>query len=292
MGIILLLGLAWFQESKAQFEEGEGDSSRQKAPITSADTILALSFDTAATPWFHYPYWTASADTLPTQMGLLQQVREKDADLWMAGILVIALSIIGFVRTIFQRYFRSLFQAVVNMKQAKQIYEEQVSALSFSAFVLNINFLLTISLFLYLFVQELMFPFPFEQLKGYGLMLGIAIVLYFVRYVSLKGLYFLFPQLEEVDFYNFHFFLVNKIAGIVLIPFLFIIAFSGSLAASIAFYSSAGLLAILLVVHFGRGVIVSRRYWQNDVFHFFLYICTLELAPSLVIIKSLNALFA
>ncbi|PSR02520.1 MAG: hypothetical protein BRD50_07225 [Bacteroidetes bacterium SW_11_45_7] len=291
-GIILILCLAWFREARAQFEEGGGDSSRQKVPVTSADTILALPFDTVATPWFRYPYWTASADTLPTKMGLIQQLKEKDSNLWIAGVLVIALLIIGFVRTVFQRYFRSLFQAIVNMKQAKQIYEEQVSGLSFSAFVLNINFLLTMSLFLHLIVQELMIPFPFDRLKGYALIFGIAMGLYLVRYISLKGLYFLFPQLQEADFYNFHFFLVNKIAGIVLIPFLFLIAFSGSLPALIAFYGSGALLAILLFVHFGRGVIVSRKYWQNDVFHFFLYLCVLELAPSLVIIKSLNALFA
>lgn len=290
LGFVFLLGLAGLCDSKAQLIQ-DRDTSEPKGPITSADTVLALPLDTAVTPWFHYPYWTSSADTFTNETGLIQQVIDRKSHLWMAGILIVALLIVGFVRTIFQRYFRSLFQAVLSMKQAKQLYEEQGAAMPFSAFLLNINFLLTVSLLIYLFLQDMNIAFPFQQFKGYALIVSISVVLYFFRYVSLKALYFLFPQLVEVDFYNFHFFLVNKIGGVVLIPFLFLVAFSSNMPASIAFYSSGGLLAILLIIHFGRGVLASKNYWQNDVLHFFIYICTLELAPSIVIIKSLNVLF-
>lgn len=267
------------------------DSAPPQEPLTSADTVFAHSFDTAVTPWFHPPYWAASADSFTTGEGMLQPVREPETKLWIAGVLLIALLIVGFVRVAFQRYVRSLFGAVFSMKLTEQLYDEQDQMLPFSAFALNINFLLTIGLLIFLILQQLpILPEP-KGIRGYAVVLGIVSGLYFLRYLSMKALYFLFPHLEEVNFYNFHFFLLHKVAGIVMIPFLFLLTFSGEPIATIAIYGIVVIALFLLLLNYTRGFVISKQYWQNDVFHFFLYICTLEIAPSIVIYKSFYSLF-
>ena len=267
------------------------DSTSFQENLTSADTTLALSFDSASTPWFAYPYWVAQADTLTTRTGLLQPMVERDSKLWIAGILLLSLIIIGFVRVMFQRYVRTLFKALFNLKLASQLYEEQEMTMPFSAFALNINFLITVSLFIFLLLQQFsLTPVP-NAIKGFGIVLGIVSGLYLLRYLSLKVLYALFPHLEEVNFYNFHFFLLNKVAGIAVLPFLFLMSFSGDLPEMISLYTVSGILALLLLLNYARGILISKKYLQNDVFHFFLYICTLEIVPSIVVYKSFDTLF-
>lgn len=287
-GVLLILLVALPLPMKSQTREhhvSPGDSV-----IAQWDTTLALSFDTAATPWFHQPYWSSSIDSFTTQTGLLQPLQKRDNRLWIACVLIGALMIIGFVRVTFTRYLRTLLQSALTLKLARQLYEEQELTMPFSAFALNINFLLTISLLSYLLLKDYTsFSLPFSPFVNYAVILGIVTALYLLRYLSLKVFYFLFPHVEEVNFYNFHFFLLNKIAGLAVVPFLFLFSFSGEFAIEIAKYSLFIIGIVLGLTHYIRGFQISAAYWRNDVFHFFLYICTLEIAPSVVLYKSFDA---
>ena len=287
---VSFLWLCSFHPVAAQQLE-EQDTTIPSRSIISADTILVSSIDTSATPWYNHPFWLTDSDTLRVEQGTLQPINEIDPNLWIAGIIVLALLIVGLVRVMSNRYFESLFKAIINYRLLRELYEEEDAGLTISAFALNSNFLLTTSLFVYLIVQYTGLAAVAKGIVTYAIILVITLCLYLVRYVSLKMLYFLFPHLEEINFYNFHFFLVHKAIGIAIIPFLLLLAFAGNIAAEVGIYGIAGIASLLLLLHLGRGVFMSKKYWQNDVFHFFLYICSLELAPSIVIIKSLRALF-
>ncbi len=183
---------------------------------------------------------------------MFQPLHGKDTNLWVAGIIVLALLIVGFVRTVFHRYFESVFKAIINFRLLRELYEEQDPGLTISAFALNINFLLTITLFIYLILQYTGFLVDSEGIVIYGVILAITLSLYILRYASLKALYFLFPHLEEINFYNFHFFLVHKVIGIAIIPFLLLLAFSGDIAELVGIYGIAGIASVLVLLHLAK----------------------------------------
>jgi hypothetical protein len=95
----------------------------------------------------------------------------------------------------------------------------------------------------------------------------------------------LFPFKKEIGFYQFNEVQINRLAGIGVLPFLFIISFSPEFLSVIALKVSLLLLSGLLVFRYLRGFVIGRDFFTNNKFHFLIYICALEIAPLVIIIK-------
>jgi len=89
------------------------------------------------------------------------------------------------------------------------------------------------------------------------------------------------------DTYIFVVFLVNKMLGIFLLPFLIVITFSGPEVREIFITISLAMVFVLLAYR----VLAAYRPVRNEIkltpFHFFLYLCAFEIAPLLLIYKVL-----
>jgi DMSO/TMAO reductase YedYZ heme-binding membrane subunit len=79
--------------------------------------------------------------------------------------------------------------------------------------------------------------------------------------------------------------------GILLFPFLILLAFTSgdvySIGLNLSWYLVAGLLVYRIILTFGA---VHNQVKVNP-FHFFLYICAFEIVPLLLIYKGLLLLF-
>jgi hypothetical protein len=92
---------------------------------------------------------------------------------------------------------------------------------------------------------------------------------------------------RATDVYLFIVFMVNKMAGIFLLPVLLVMAFPyyPILPAIIAL--SLFVLALLLGYRFFVSFRLVRNEIKLNLFHFFLYLCAFEIAPLLLIYKAL-----
>jgi hypothetical protein len=96
---------------------------------------------------------------------------------------------------------------------------------------------------------------------------------------------------EVADSYIFIVFVVNKMIGILLLPFLVLIAFSVGNIYAVAIPLSWCLVGGLFLYRFILTYTAVRNQVKVNPFHFFLYLCAFEIAPLLLIYKGLLLFF-
>jgi len=98
----------------------------------------------------------------------------------------------------------------------------------------------------------------------------------------------IFNAKEAAGTYAFLVFLVNKIIGIVLLPVVLIIAFSADEPyINVVITVSLIIVGLLLLYRYIASVGTMRKDLKVNAIHFFLYLCTVEIMPLLLIYKLL-----
>jgi uncharacterized protein DUF4271 len=106
-----------------------------------------------------------------------------------------------------------------------------------------------------------------------------------VRFCILKLCGWIFNITKVADNYIFIIFLVNKIAGFALLPFVILISFSDSFVTEIAITVSIAMIVILFIYRIAACYATIRSEIKLSLFHYFIYLCAFEIAPLLLIYK-------
>lgn len=204
---------------------------------------------------------------------------------WQTVILIVTLILLGFSKAFSSGRFKQTIKAIVNYGVAQEITREE------KVFFHSVNILLTIihifliSLFIYqvkdviFYSQTGMYPFVY-----YLLIVGFILAMYLIKYIFSLILFFIFEDVSISSEYIFNISLYNNLLGVLLIPILGLAYFS-----SLDFYFILYYLALptLLATFFLRMV---RLYSIGKIkgisfFYIFLYICTLEIIPLVVLFR-------
>jgi hypothetical protein len=189
------------------------------------------------------------------------------------------------IRLFFWKYLNNLFSLFFRATMRQQQIREQALQTPLPSLLLNILFLLTFGLYACFLIRYYKFT---EQIDFWVLFiycLFAMIVIYVAKFSILKLCGWVFNITKASDNYIFIVFLVNKILGIALLPFIMIIAFSGWVAVDIAMAISILMVIILFLYRFIACFGVLRSEIKLNVFHYFLYLCAFEIAPLLLIYK-------
>lgn len=212
-----------------------------------------------------------------------QRYSLPDKDFLFYFILGI-LFLYGFINTIYPQYFPKLLsqfsQSTIRMIQNR----EQLLQNGFASLTLNICFILSFSLMaaLLIFNQHLL-PISFWQ--GYLYLVLFFTSLYLGKYICLEIAGSVFNSKELVKSYIFIVFMVNKVMGFLLVPFVLILAFARPIYATVAIYGAAGVVILLLLYRFLFSITSVRNKLHLSSFHFFLYLCSFEILPLLILYK-------
>ena len=191
------------------------------------------------------------------------------------------------IRIIFSKYLDNLMSLFFRVTMRQQQIREQVLQTPLPSLLLNILFVVSAGLYLTFIARYL----NVVHSTGYWLLLGYSVafisVLYTGKFLLLKFTGWIFNVSPATDTYIFIVFLVNKMIGMFLLPFLVIMAFPSS-----GLYQPAVTLSIVLIgILFLYRFLISYRPIRNEIklgkFHFFLYLCAFEIAPLLLIYKVL-----
>ena len=112
-------------------------------------------------------------------------------------------------------------------------------------------------------------------------------LIYFIKFCILKFTGWVTGFSEETNTYIFVLFLINKIIGIFLVPFIILLAFSEDYIVKTAVIVSFLIIGFLLLIRFFRSYGLLQNQLKVSRFHFFIYIIGMELLPLLLIYKGL-----
>ena len=206
---------------------------------------------------------------------------------WPISILIIGLVLVILLRVKSPKKFFMLLQSFFFYSAAKQLIREDYrlnkgsSLVLILLFVLNFPFFLVKATGVYSF-----FPHSFNTFFVYLIFLVILILLYTTKVFFLKMTEFLTQNKSIGDEYIHYTFLSIKAMGLFLYPVLVFMEYSNVqpvLLIILGLLTCMGFYAIRIL----RGILVLFNSGKVSIFHLFLYLCTLELIPLIVLIKIL-----
>ncbi|MGH1337646.1 MAG: DUF4271 domain-containing protein [Aureispira sp.] len=209
---------------------------------------------------------------------------------WLIFFLLGILSFMAMLLAIYPKDVRLTFQAFLSSSANKNVQREQAGFLKIESFTSYLLFVSSMGTFLFLTVDILQPDNPFNS---FGMLLlfilGVACV-YILKHFQLKVLSFILPCHQEIETYNFIIFNTNKALGFLLIPLLFLVAYVPSGAQYTAFYASVILLGLIYMYRTLKGLAAAASLILFRKFHFIVYLCAVEIAPMLILLKLLYVL--
>lgn len=209
--------------------------------------------------------------------------KSKDALFYTVLFLVFML---GFIKNVFPKYFQNLFrlffQTSLRQKQTKDQLEQDGQA----SLLINLFFLLSAGLFITLMIQHYRWlDMPYWILYAYST--AVLAIIYFGKYLFVSFAGWVFNNSQSASSYLFLVAVVNRIMGVVLLPLIVVMAFAEAPIAIIALTISFGVVTLLFFYRYIVSFGILRSELQVNPFHFFLYLCAVEILPMALIYKLL-----
>ena len=193
----------------------------------------------------------------------------------------------GFIKVAFARYHEILFRIFFRTTLQRQQLSEQLLQDPWPSLLLNILFVLAAGLYASFLCRYfgVITQFGVWQLMLY-FSSGLALI-YLGKYVLLRMFGWMLGITSLTNSYIFTVFMVNKVAGIFLLPILLMVSFPFLKNARMLIPVSLVVVLLLLFYRFMNSFQQVRKEIRLNVFHFFIYLCGFEIAPLLVSFKVL-----
>ena len=205
--------------------------------------------------------------------------------------LIFLLILFGLLRRAFAKYFYDLFRVFFKTTLKQRQTQEQLLQSSLASVFMNSFFVLSAGLYVNFLLQYFHLVISDNFWLQYVYCIGALGIIYLVKFIGLKTTGWLFNVSNTTDSYIFIVFIINKMLGIFLLPFLLVLAFANDPLYSYSMFISWIGLGLLLVYRFILSYSAVRKDVKLNSFHFILYILGFEVIPLLLIYKLLLIIF-
>jgi hypothetical protein len=231
-------------------------------------------------------------NTAGTPVAIVAKAKKDSSSNTAFYLLVSLFFVLALIKFFFARYFSNLFRVFFNTSLRQSQLTDQLLQAKLPSLFFNIFFILSGGFYIYFLLLQYHFIGAVSQwylLPACILTLGIV---YMVKYSSLKFTGWVTGHSQVTDTYVFVIFLIAKIMGVMVIPFIVLMAFSDTLIAQSSALISLLLIGFLLLLRFFRSYGLIQNQLKVSRFHFFLYIIGVEIIPLLLIYKGLLLLLS
>lgn len=210
------------------------------------------------------------------------------------GIFVLSLIIallFGWINVFHRKRFSQVINAFFIARYINQLIREENSLLQRVFIMVSIIFILILSIFTYQSVN--FYQIDLNTHNGFIIFmicaLGVSLT-YFVKLVVLNVVGFAFDEEKSTKEYFYNIFLINNFLGIILVPIILCLAYVPQLSKDLLIQIGISVYVLSLVYRVLRGMLIGWTNGHYSLFHIFLYFCTLEILPFLLMIKLLSGL--
>ena len=218
--------------------------------------------------------------------GLRINLREKNypGKDWLTVVLFFVFVLFVSIRAVYSKYIGSLFQSLLNYSTSFRMFRERSYSYLHGAYRLELMFYIVFSVYVF---QVIVMVLPGEERFKF-LFFAKTLAFVVLYFMIIKFAYFalgsIFIDVNDFREYLFNMDNFNRAAGIVLFPIVALIAYSPfenpMIAVFLGVFTVVGFYLMLLK----RGISILLKK-QFPIFYLFLYLCTLEFLPLLLIYK-------
>ena len=210
-------------------------------------------------------------------------------DVWVLAIIGFLLVLFAVLKNTFGKQLSALVQSFYSNRALVNLNKEDNLVTSWSFLLLFIQFGFTIGMFFYLVAQYQGVPEVQQQSFTFFIFISVAVILlYLLKIVCLRFIGFVFDVQRALHQYVSILYLSYFNTSLLFIPI--IVAFALSAKEYGSGYIVLGLSALVLifVFQFIRAAINILSQYRFPKLYLFLYFCTLEICPILILIKAVG----
>lgn len=197
------------------------------------------------------------------------------------------LLLFAILRNAFPKYLSDLFRVFFRTTLKQRQIREQLMQTPLPSLLMNGFFVISGGIYL-AFVLDHYERNPAGSVWELAMYCSAGIAAaYFVKFIGLKILGVIFGVQNAANSYVFVVFIINKMIGILLLPFIVLLAFTEGTAYEVvlklSFVLLAGMLGYRLILTFAA----IRNQIKLNLFHFLVYVAAFEVAPLILVYRAL-----
>jgi hypothetical protein len=201
---------------------------------------------------------------------------------WLLVLIIFCLVMVAWLKLFYNKFLDQTMRSLLNFQLSAKLLRDQNIFQKRVAFVLNLNFVLSGGLFIYLLFGYLQLKiFAFGDFISYLLYSLILAGLLILRFITLHIVGHVFQKTQEFREYLHEILLIYKNLGVYLIPLVFIISYIQEDYRIYLFCLGGIMLLASLILRLVKGfqILVNKDVL---IFYLILYLCTLEILPVLI----------
>ncbi|MES2479514.1 MAG: DUF4271 domain-containing protein [Bacteroidota bacterium] len=202
-------------------------------------------------------------------------------------LLLCLCAILGAIKTVHPKYFNDVWRAFINPTLGSRQLKDIIQSATFPNLLMNLYSSAILGIYVY-YLISISIDWRFVGVPS-GLIVSLlilgSVLMYIVKFSFIQFTGWAFNIRSTTEQYNFNIFLVNKILGIVLTPFVICFAFLNDKWNTPLCIISILLLVILILNRYLRSWNIFAQFFMNSRFHFFMYLCAFEILPIVVLLK-------
>ncbi|HEY6977178.1 MAG TPA: DUF4271 domain-containing protein [Chitinophagaceae bacterium] len=256
------------------------DSVATASPAISVSKPLSWEEDSTFIKLLELSVVKTKSQSLFREEDLHQPQRKEYLFYMLVGIVLL----LAITKQLFPRYFHNLFLLMFQASFRQRQTREQMMLQVLPSLLMNIFFVVVAGSFIALLADiHDWLNTTFWWLTLYSISL-LALV-YIFKYLVIQFMGWVFNAKEQASTYGFIVFLVNKVLALVLLPLLFLFAFSTGHMQDVILTIAACIVILLLIFRYIISLTIIRRALSIHPLHFFIYLCGIELMPMFIMYK-------
>lgn len=193
---------------------------------------------------------------------------------------------LAFIKATFPKYFQHVFKMLFQTSFRQKQTREQLAQNLLPSLLMNLLFVLVVGSFIAVVVtQKKLTGLSFWELWLYSVVGLMA--LYCLKFLFLRFTGWVFRVKEASETYISIVFLVNKLLGVILLPMLWLVSFSDGELNVVGLTVSLCIVGFLILYRYILSLASVRDMLRVSAFHFFIYLCGVEILPIIIIYKVL-----
>ncbi len=277
--VVLCAGQLWAQQDT--LSAGTATDTLQQE-VFSLDSAAIKSYEDYA----NYKSFTHGA-ALPL-VNDVQQYNTNRRNGFIFVLLLVLLAALTYVKTAFSKYLEEMLQAVYNRNASQQIFRSQSGEISFADILLNANFVVVVSLYARFFLLKFFHVSSLESFPTVLFLIFLFTFFYVAKIISLLFIGKIFELQQVCEEYIFNFTTLCKTLGLTLLPALFVFYTASEKFFNIIFIITVLLFGLFALIFIWRALSTAYKLMYRSVYHFFIYVCVVEISLMFLLFKLLT----
>lgn len=241
--------------------------------------IVAGVNDTSVAPSLFKEHLLAVKNTKP-------EIHFTNYDFVISGVLLFLYILFVWMYVSNYKKLSQIINGFYINRNSNQMSRDDLSIGNRVSFFLSIFFIITLTIFISRIIAYYGLQFGISNTAVLNLIIGVGIIVaYSLKFASIKLFGYIFKVQREASEYIMTIFLFCNTLGLFMLPIVVGLTFVRQVSPVVFIYSGIGVIVIFFMVRMIRGLILGLNSSEISKIYLFMYLCTLEILPIVIMVK-------